>query len=235
MTPASPVTLYPHIYKKLSYDPIADLVPLTTSHSLKMGLIGGPSNPAKTLAEYLAWAKADEKNAFYATPASGSVPHFSGVMLAKASNVPLQPVQYRGSAPAWQELLGGGIPAFVSPIGNDAITRHKAGAARIIAITGRTRMSSLPDVPTFAESGFRDMVIEEWFGYFAPPRTRPDIVAALARALHGALQSREFVEFLATSQSEPEIMAPNEFAARIRSEMNAWAPIVQASGFTAEE
>jgi len=235
MTPASPVTLYPHIYRKLGYDPVADLAPLTTTHSLKMALIAGPSNPANSLADYLAWAKADEKNAFYATPAPGSVPHFIGVMLARASGVKLVPVHYRGSAPAWQDLLGGHVPSYLSPLGNDAIARHKSGEARVLAITGGTRTKALPDVPTFAEAGFKDIVIEEWFGLFAPAKTRPDTIAALDRALHVALQSREFVEFLAGYQSEPQICTPAQFAARIRAELDGWAPIVQASGFTADE
>jgi tripartite-type tricarboxylate transporter receptor subunit TctC len=235
MTPASPLTLYPHIYRKLGYDPLADFAPLTTTHSLKMALIAGPSNPTKTLGDYLAWAAKDEKNRFYATPAPGSVPHFIGVMLAKASGVQLTAVNYRGSAPAWQDLLGGHVPCYLSPFGNDAITRHKSGDARVLAITGTTRTKALPEVPTFAEAGFKDIVIEEWFGLFAPPKTQPDTLAALERALHTALQSREFVEFLASYQSEPQICTQAEFAARIRSELDAWAPIVQVSGFTADE
>jgi tripartite-type tricarboxylate transporter receptor subunit TctC len=235
MTPASPVTLYPHIYRKLGYDPVADLVPLTTTHSLKMALIAGPSNPANSLADYLAWAKMDEKRGFYATPAPGSVPHFIGVMLAKASGVKLAPVHYRGSAPAWQDLLGGHVPSYMSPLGNDAITRHKAGEARVLAITGAARTKALPDVPTFAEAGFNDIVIEEWFGLFAPAKTRPDTIAALEQALRTALQSREFVEFLANYQSEPQVSTSAEFAARIRVELDGWAPIVQASGFTADD
>jgi tripartite-type tricarboxylate transporter receptor subunit TctC len=235
MTPASPITLYPHIYRKLGYDPVADLAPLTTTHSLKMALIAGPSNPANSLAEYLAWAAKDEKNRFYATPAPGSVPHFIGVMLAKASGVQLVPVHYRGSAPAWQDLLGGHVPSYLSPLGNDAIARHKSGEARVLAITGAARTKALPNVPTFAEGGFKDIVIEEWFGLFAPAKTRSDAIAALEQALRVALQSREFVEFLAGYQSEPQISTPVEFAARIRVELDGWAPVVQASGFTADE
>jgi tripartite-type tricarboxylate transporter receptor subunit TctC len=235
MTPASPLTLYPHIYRKLAYDPVTDLTPLTTTHSLKMALIAGPSNPANTLVDYLAWVKKDEKNQFYATPAPGSVPHFVGVMLARASGVKLAPVHYRGSAPAWQDLLGGHVPSYFSPFGNEAIARHKAGETRVLAVTGVARSKALPDVPTFAEAGFKDIVIEEWFGLFAPARTRPDTLATLGQALRAALQSREFVEFLANYQSEPQICTPAEFAARIRSELDGWAPIVQASGFTADE
>jgi tripartite-type tricarboxylate transporter receptor subunit TctC len=235
MTPASPVTLYPHIYRKLAYDPVADLAPLTTTHSLKMALIAGPSNPAKALTDYLAWAKNDEKNRFYATPAAGSVPHFIGVMLARTSGVKLVPVHYRGSAPAWQDLLGGHVPCYFSPFGNEAIARHKSGEARVLAVTGAARTKALPDVSTFAEAGFKDIVIEEWFGLFAPAKTRPDTLAMLEQALRVALQSREFVEFLANYQSEPQICTPAEFTARIRSELDGWAPIVQASGFTADE
>jgi tripartite-type tricarboxylate transporter receptor subunit TctC len=235
MTPASPLTLYPHIYRKLAYDPIADLAPLTTTHSLKMALIAGPSNPANGLTDYLAWAAKDEKNRFYATPAPGSVPHFVAVMLARASGVKLVPVHYRGSAPAWQDLLGGHVPSYFSPFGNEAIARHKSGEARVLAVTGSAPSKALPEVPTFAEAGFKDIVIEEWFGLFAPARTRPDTLAMLGQALRVALQSNEFVEFLANYQSEPQICTAAEFAARIRSELDAWAPIVQASGFTPDE
>ena len=126
-------------------------------------------------------------------------------MLARASGVKLVPVHYRGSAPAWQDLLGSHVPSYISPFGNEAITRHKVGRARVLAITGAARSKALPDVPTFAEAGFKDLAIEEWFGLFAPAKTRPETLATLAQALRVALQSREFVEFLANYQSEPQI------------------------------
>lgn len=234
-TPASTVTLYPHVFRKLSYNPIEDLVPVSQAFSFQMGLIAGPANPAKTLQEYVAWVKKSPNNAMYATPALGSVPHFLASMFEKAAGINLQPVAYKGSAPIWTDLLGGQISSYFSPIGNDAIVRHREGKARILAIAAQSRSKFLPNVPTFAESGYPSILLDEWFGFFAPPRTPSALVDAQNAALRSAIKEPDVASYLERYLAESEPSTSAELAARIKSETPRWAAVVKASGFTPED
>ena len=235
LTPASTLTLYPHVFRKLGYKPTEDLVPVSQAFSFQMGLIAGPANPAKNLKDYVAWVKRSPNNAMYATPALGNVPHFLASMFEKAAGIDLQPVAYKGSAPIWTDLLGGQIPSYFSPIGNDAISRHREGKARILAIADQSRSRFLPDVPTFAESGYPSIVIDEWFGFFAPSRTPAALVEAQNAALRSALRDPEVAGYLERYLAEPQPSSAAALAERIKSETPRWAAVVKASGFTPED
>jgi tripartite-type tricarboxylate transporter receptor subunit TctC len=235
LTPASTLTLYPHVFRKLSYHPVDDLIPVSQAFSFQMGLIAGPANPAKTLKEYVAWVRKSPNNAMYATPALGNVPHFLASMFEKAAGIDLQAVAYKGSAPIWTDLLGGQIPSYFSPIGNDAISRHREGKVRILAIADQSRSKFLPDVPTFAESGYPSIVIDEWFGFFAPPRTPMALVEAQNAALRGALREPEVAGYLEKYLAEPQPSTSAALAERIKAETPRWAAVVKASGFTPED
>ncbi len=234
LAPASNFTLFPHVFKKLSYDPQADLVPVGQAFTYHMGLIAGPSNPARTPQEFVAWAQKDPKNAMFAIPALGSVPHFVGEQFARATKVNMTAVAYKGSAPVWTDLLGGQIPSYFSPIANDAITRHRSGQVRILGIADPVRSKFLPDVPTFKESGI-PVVIDEWFGFFAPPRTPPELVAAANEALRKALAHPEVTGFMERNQIDAEHSTPQVLAQKIRTETVEWGRIVAASGFKPED
>ncbi len=234
LAPASNFTLFPHVFKKLSYDPQADLAPVGQAFSYHMGLIAGPGNPARNLQEYVAWAQKDPRNGMFATPALGSVPHFVGEQFSKVAKANLTVVGYKGSAPVWTDLMGGQIPSYFSPIGNDAITRHRAGQARILGIADPVRSKFLPDVPTFKESGI-PVVIDEWFGFFAPAKTPPEVIAAANEALRKALQHPEVVAFMERTYMEPEHSSAQALAQRIKTETVEWGRIVAASGFKPEE
>jgi tripartite-type tricarboxylate transporter receptor subunit TctC len=234
LAPASNFTLFPHVFRKLSYDPQTDAMPVSQAFTYHMGLIAGPANPARNLQEYVAWARKDPKNGMFAIPALGSVPHFVGDQFAKAAHVDLTPVAYRGSAPIWNDLMGGQVPSYFSPIGNDAITRHRAGQVRILGLADSARSKLLPDVPTFKENGF-PVVIDEWFGFFAPPKTPADLIQAQNEAIRTALAHPEVGPFLARFQTEPEPSSPQALAQRIKTETADWGRIVQASGFKPED
>ena len=137
-TPASAITIYPHVYKSLPYDPFRDLIAVTTTFNFKMGLVVGPACPAKTLAEYLEWVKASPKNSSYGTPGAGTVPHFLAATFGREAGVTLLHVPYKGAA-YWQDILGGQIPAVFSPISRDTVGRHQEGKVRILAMAERVR------------------------------------------------------------------------------------------------
>src|SRR6195256_5382168 len=111
-----------------------------------------PAN-VKTLADYVEWGKANPDKASYGTTSAGATPHFAGVMLANEAKVPMNPVHYRGGAPALQDVVGGHIPMSVNPI-SESMPLHQAGSLRILAVTRAKRSQFLPDVPTMAEQGF---------------------------------------------------------------------------------
>jgi tripartite-type tricarboxylate transporter receptor subunit TctC len=152
-------------------------------------------------------------------------------MLAAESGVPMTPVHYRGGAPALQDLLGGHVPASVNPV-SEVLEVSKAGAVRILAVTGAKRSPFLPDTPTFKELGF-NVVVESWTGVWLPANTPDDIVRGLSTAMRLASQSKEMVEALAKFGTEPTFQPPAEFGATVKSEIARWGPVVKASGFVA--
>jgi len=143
----------------------------------------------------------------------------------------MTPVHYRGGAPALQDLLGGHVPASVNPV-SEVLEVAKAGAIRILAVTGAKRSPFLPDVPTFKEQGY-NVVVETLTGVWLPAHAPDDIVSALSTAMREASQSKAMVEALAKFGIEPAFQTPAEFSETIKSEIARWAPVVKASGFVA--
>jgi len=234
--PSSPMTLYPNTYRKLSYDPVADFVPVTSTVNYAFVLTAGPALPAdlKTVADYLKWAKANPGQANYGVPAAGSALHFVGMMLQKASGVDLTAVAYRGGAPLLNDVLGGQVPVSVSVLG-EVMPHIRAGKLRGLAVSSAQRSPFLPDIPTFNEQGLSDIVVQEWLGWFLPARTPADTVQRLNTLVREGLQAPEFIDALAKSGLQPMHQSPDEFARMVRADQQRWAPIVKAANFTAED
>jgi tripartite-type tricarboxylate transporter receptor subunit TctC len=230
------LTVYPHSFRKLAYDPLRDFAPVSIVARSSLALSAGPGLPesVKTVNEYVAWAKANPKQAFYATTSAGGTPHFVGVMLARAAGVTLTPVHYKGGAPAIQDLLGGQVPVSVNPVG-EIMPYARAGRVRVLATTGGRRSKFLPDAPTLVESGYPDIVVEPWLGFLAPARTPADRVDRLSSAIADAAKVPEVVEAIEKIGNEVVIVPPDAFQKVLREDIARWQPIVQASGFTAEE
>lgn len=234
-TPTSMLTIYPHIYKKLPYDPQADLAPVSLGCVFDFGFAVGPSVPAsvKTVPEFLAWAKANVAGANFGSPAAGSTPHFIGALLGKSGDVELKHAAYRGTQPAMLDLLGGNISAVSGPIGD--ITQHlPSGKVRILGVSGAKRSRFAPDVPTFGEQGIKDMAHSEWFAFFLPAKASPEVVARLNAAMKTALASKDVVDGLGTFGLEAMSSTPAELAELIKKDTAKWGPIVKQVGFTAE-
>jgi tripartite-type tricarboxylate transporter receptor subunit TctC len=185
----------------------------------------------KTLSDFVAWCKANPDKASYATTSAGATPHFVGVMLSSEAKTPMNPVHYRGGAPALQDVVGGHIPSSVNPL-SESIPLAKGGSVRILAVTGSKRSPFLPGVPTMKESGY-DVVVETWVGIFLPAKAPADVVNALSTAIKEASRSQSLIDNLAKFGSVPTFQTPAEFAATMKSELNRWGPIVKASGFVA--
>ena len=235
LTPYSMMSIYPHIYKQLSYDPFKDLTPVCMASMLTHGLAVGPMVPAsvKTVKDYLAWAKANPKDANYGSPAAGSTPHFLGALLGLESGVDLKHVPYRGSIPGITDVIGGQLASMVTPHG-DFLANHRAGKLRIIATSGKTRSPFVPEVPTFAEQGFPDLVVEEWFGFYAPAKTPAAVVMNANTAINAALKEKSVIDSLALSGLVPVGGSPEDMAKSMQYYFEFWGPLVKKIGFTAE-
>jgi tripartite-type tricarboxylate transporter receptor subunit TctC len=234
-TPTSILTIYPHIYKKLPYDPLVDLTPLTIACQFDFGFAVGPAVPAsvKSVPEFLAWAKTNPAGANYGSPAAGSTPHFIGALLGKNAGVDLKHAAYRGTQPAMLDLLGGNVAAVSGPIGD--ITQHLAsGKVRILGVSGAKRSRFAPDVPTFEEQGIKNVTHSEWFAFLLPAKASPEVVARANAAMKTALAQKDVIDGLSTFGLEAMSSSPEELTDLIKKDTAKWAPIVKQIGFTAE-
>jgi tripartite-type tricarboxylate transporter receptor subunit TctC len=232
-TPDFPMTLYPHSFKSLSYEPLRDFTPVAPATTSMLSFNVGPAVPAtvKTLGDYVQWCKANSNKASYGTTSAGATPHFAGVMLANESKVTLNPVHYRGGAPALQDVVGGHIPMSVNPL-SEALPLHQNGTIRALAVTGAKRSQFMPDVPTAKETGY-DVVVESWLGVFLPAKASTDVLSALSNAMKQASESPAMRESLAKFASTATFQTPQQFVETIKSDLDRWDPVVKASGFVA--
>lgn len=235
-TPDFPIVIYPHSYRRLTYNPLADLTPVAVVARTPLAFVVGPMVPerVRTVADFLSWAKANPGQAAFSSSAAGATPHFAGVMFSRAAGVDLLHVPYKGGAPAMQDMLGGHIASGFPGVG-EALPHLSGGRLRVLATTGAQRSRFLPDVPTMAESGFKDVVAEVWVGVFLPPRASAEVVGHAASAVANAQRTAEFREAFAKFAMEPVHSTPESFAQRIRTDLNAWGPIIKSTGFNADD
>lgn len=235
VTPASMLMIYPHTYRKLAYDPLVDLTPLSLASTFEYGLGVGPAVPASVadVAQFLAWAKANPTLAAYGSPAAGSTPHFLGELLARAGGVELRHLPYRGSQPAVLDLIGGQLSAVSAPVG-EFLQHLPGGKVRLLATSGAARSRFAPTVPTYAEQGFKALQFDEWFGFFGPARMPDDVVAALNAALREALAAKDVIDAAASVGLEVAGSSPQALGTRLRQDHQRWGEIVRRIGFTAD-
>lgn len=235
LTPMSMLGIYPHTYKKLPYDPVADFTPVSQAVRFDFGFAVGPQVPAsvRNLSEFVAWCKANPKDANYGSPAAGSVPHFVAELFGRAAGFDFKHVPYRGTQPAIVDLMGGQIAAVSGPVG-EFLQHLPTGKVRLLATSGAARNKFAPNVPTYAEQGFKDIVFDEWFGYFLPAKVAPDTVNKLAAALRTALTSQEVIDGLAQMGLEAHPSTPAELAVLLKKDSERWAPLIKTIGFTAD-
>ncbi|MCY7317470.1 MAG: Bug family tripartite tricarboxylate transporter substrate binding protein [Ramlibacter sp.] len=234
-TPTSILTIYPHIFKKLPYEPAVDLTPVTLACVFDFGFAVGPAVPltVKTVPEFLAWAKANPLGQNFGSPAAGSTPHFIGALIGKSAGLDLNHAAYRGTQPAMLDLLGGNISAVSGPIGD--ITQHlPTGKIRILGTSGSKRSRFASEVPTFAEQGLKDATHSEWFAFFLPAKATPEVVSRLNAAMKFALAQKDVIDGMAGFGLETMSSSSAELADLVKRDTAKWAPIVKQVGFTAE-
>ncbi|MBO9513627.1 MAG: twin-arginine translocation pathway signal protein [Variovorax sp.] len=234
LAPVSALSVYPHIYPRLSYKP-EDVTAVSIGAIMFHGLAVGPAVPAqvKTLKDFLAWAKANPTQASYGSPGAGSMPHLLGALLGLRAGVDLKHVPYRGTVPSVTDLVGGQIAAAMNPSG-DYLQYIKAGRVRVLATSGKKRSPYLPDVPTFIELGYPDVTSEEWFGFYAPSKTPAATVSLASDAINQALRDKSVIDALALGGLVAHGSTPQDMAADQKAEFERWGPLVKQIGFTAD-
>jgi tripartite-type tricarboxylate transporter receptor subunit TctC len=230
------MTLYPKVYRRLTYDPLLDFTPVTTLATVPLCISIGPLVPSevRTLAEFVRWASAHPEKASFGTSGAGTTLHFTGWGLAQAARIELTHVPYRGSSLALQDMVGGQIAASVNPLG-EVLAFAAEGKARILAVSSPVRSSYAPSIPTVREAGFAALESMTWFGLFLPAKAPDSVVRPLQLAAAQAFNSVEAREVLSKMALTPAALSPEHFKALIQADQEYWAPIVRQTGYVMEE
>ncbi len=230
MAPIAPMAVYQNVYPALEYDPVKDFLPISQVAAYEFGIAVGNDVPAKTLQELVGWIKANPTHANYGTPGAGTLPHFFGVMFGGATGVPLQPIAYKGTAPALTDLISGQIPILFHAVGELA-EMHKAGKIRVLATSSRQRSSFLPEIATFREAGY-ELEGTGWYGLFAPAGTPESLISLISKVVVAALARPDIRQRVLTLGVEPTGTSPAALAKIQHDDIDRWAPAVKASGFS---
>jgi tripartite-type tricarboxylate transporter receptor subunit TctC len=225
-----PMAVNPTLYKKLNINPLVDLVPVVQIADVPNVLVVHPNIPAKSLEEFIAYAKARPNQLNYGSTGVGTSSHLSGYMLSKRAELDTTHVPYRG-ADALNDLLAGRLQFMFATI--PSVIQHiQAGKLRAIAVTSLRRSRSLPDIPSVSERGFPGFEAGSWFGFFAPRGTPEGVIASLNRAVNEALPALEAQ--LVREGADPVGGTPEQFGQFVQKEFEKWRAVVRESGATAE-
>jgi tripartite-type tricarboxylate transporter receptor subunit TctC len=231
--PVAVPVLIPLVFANPGYDPQKDLVPVSQVSQYGFACGVAADHPARTLAEFVAWAKANPGRATFGTPGAGSLPHFIGVALRQAAGIELVHVVYRSAALAETDMLGGRIAAVCSTE-SDFVPLHRAGKLRVLATAGAERSPLLPAVPTFREQGYPAIEVTGWHGVYAPAGTPQKVIDQYSAVIAGAVRTPATVEKFAALGLAPTGTTAEMLAAIMAEDVKRWRPIVKASGFTPE-
>jgi tripartite-type tricarboxylate transporter receptor subunit TctC len=223
----------PSLYKNVGYDPRKDFAPIGMIGNAPNSLVVNPSFPAKTLAELIAYAKANPGTVNFGSAGAGTASHITGEYFARAAGITLVHIPYKGTGPALTDLLGGHIPMAFAPI-PASHTNVTAGKLRALAVTSTQRSGLLPDVPTIAESGLPGFDASLYYGLAAPAGTPRPIIDKLNKALRDALASDEVKRQLGNDGTDITPGSPEDYAALIDKDEKKWAQLVKASGVEPE-
>jgi len=223
----------PSLYPKIPYDPRKDFAPVTLAAVSPNVLTIHPSIPANNVKELIAFLKANPGKYSFAHPGKGTTPQLSGEMFKRSQDLDIVGVAFNGSAPAIQSALGGHTPIAFTVL-TPAVPQIKEGLLRALAVTTPKRSPAVPEVPTLAEAGLLDQEADTIVGILVPSGTPQSIVVSLHGAIVGAMGQPDATEKLAALGFEAIASAPDEFAARIATDIPKWASVIRAANIKAE-
>jgi tripartite-type tricarboxylate transporter receptor subunit TctC len=223
-----PLTINPAL-TKVNYDPIKDFAPISAVAVNAFVLVVNKDFPPKTVAEFIAYVRAQPNKLAYAEGSAGSLTHLTMALFLKRAGLQMSNVSYRGNAPALTDVVAGHLPTMFSNI-SDAMPQAAAGSVRLLAVSSKERAPQLPDVPTVAESGFPDFNVLTWNGLMAPAGTPRDIVDKIAAEIGRAVKDRQFAARLEQYGADPLGNTPAEFSAMVAADTALWADTIQSLG-----
>jgi tripartite-type tricarboxylate transporter receptor subunit TctC len=233
-SPASMLTIYPHPYTRLSYAQ-SDVTPIGIGHSTDHAFVVGPAVPesVKNIKDFVEWAKANPGKASIGNPAAGSMPHLLAGRLAMLGGFQITNVPFAGSGPAIPQVMGGQLAGMSSPLG-DWVQHHRGGKVRILATSGPDRAVFTPEVPTYREQGFGELLVREWFGFFAPAGVSEAVRQNLNAALRQAMGQQDIRDFVTPLAANLEASTSAEHARRLAEDSEMARRLVTALGFKAD-
>jgi len=223
---ASGLIMSPMIYKNAGYDASSFAAVALVAETPQL-LVINPQLPFKSLAELVAYAKANPGKLNYSTGGSGTLPHLAAELFKQQTGTQIVHVPYKGGGPALTGVVAGEVQMTFDPLAT-SLQLIKGGQLRALAAAGPKRNAALPDVPTMAESGYRGLTAGAWTALMAPRGTPPEIVVKLNAATNAALKSEAMAGTLAKLGAEPRGGSPQDLADHIQAEQKKWGPIVQA-------
>lgn len=225
---AGPMAVNPSLYEKLSYDPVRDFAPITNMVIFPLLLVTHPSLPAKNMRELIALATAKPGQIFYASPGNGNSGHLAGELFNSLAKVNTTHVPYKGQGPAVTDLLGGQVQMLYSSIPS-VLPYVQQGRLNALAVGSAQRLSSLPNIPTIAESGVPGYEAYSWVGMIAPANTPKEIVTRLNREIVDILKQKDVEEKLNQQGAIPVGDTPEQFSSYITAEIKKWGAVVKSA------
>ena len=226
-------TINPAIYPKLAFNTEKDFLPVSLVASLPQILVANPDFPAKTVKEAIELARLKPDTIAFASVGNGSPGHLAGAMMATAANVKMTHIPYRGGGPAVTDVMAGQVPLLWVSI--PAATQYiKAGKLRALAVSTTKRSVIFPDVPTMAESGFKDFEVDSWYAMFVPAGTPKPIIDTLYNAVVKVLAQPSTKEKLIAQGAEAVGSTPAQLGVIVKTELAKWAKVAKESGIKAE-
>ena len=227
----STVTINPHLYKNVSYDPFQDFAPISLITRLPLVLVGNPDTPAKDLRELIAFAKANPGKLNYASTGIGTQLHIGMELFKLRSQTDIVHVPYRATTSAIADLHGGRIDLVLIGL-SSAKAYVEAGKLRAYAVSSPRRSPLLPDVPTMGEAGLSGAEVQSWFGMFAPAKTPPAIVERLAQEIKKASTDPKFIAALTPQGMQIIASTPGEMLQAMREDSEKWGRVIRDTGTT---
>ena len=228
------IAVNPGLVKRLPYDTARDFAPVGMVANGPYLMVIHPGVPAKTVNEFITWARAQNGKVDFASTGAGGPPHLAAELLKVTAGIPMQHVPYKGGGPALVDLLGGQVQLhFNVPI--NLIAHVKGGRLKAIGITGASRLHALPDMPTFTEAGFNNFDVSYWQGILAPAGTPKPIVGHLSAEIAKILAMPDVRERLISQGAEPFISSSEQFAAMIKTESAKYAKVIKAANIKIDQ
>jgi tripartite-type tricarboxylate transporter receptor subunit TctC len=223
---ASAHVIVPHLTPNMPIDVLADFAPVTNIAAVPLWLVVNPALPVRSVAEFIAYARANPGRIAYASSSQGGAPHLAGELFKLMTGTDLVHVPYRGSGPAGQDLIAGTVQAMFDSVPASA-GAVRDGRLRALGVTTRNRIAPFPDLPTIAEAGVPGYEISTWYGIWAPARTPPAIIARLQQAVATAARNPETRARFDALGAEPVADSPEDYARFVRAEYDRWGKLVR--------